>query len=128
MKKEQSRVSRRFCMALIVGGVIGMIGILVVEGYGAGYGGLAHRCIVEGPFPTTPALAPVTEAGPERAYVSLWPFGLACDWERADGQGVVTAYSDWSATAGFLVCAAMAIGGGVFIGRRPGERLAANAQ
>ncbi|PWC08114.1 hypothetical protein [Mycetocola zhujimingii] len=118
MNAEQSLDVRHLCVLLIVVGVAGMIGILAVGGSAAQYGGLEYRCMIEGPFPSSPPLALVTEVAPERAYLSLWPFGRACDWERADGQGVVTAFSDLGATVGFLICAAMAVVGGFFVGGR----------
>ncbi|MET0933468.1 MAG: hypothetical protein ABWX56_07130 [Mycetocola sp.] len=118
MNDERSSDVQRLRMFLVVAGVIGMIWALGVGGAAAQYGGVEYRCMVEGPFPTSPPMASLTEGEPERAYLSVWPYGRACEWKRADGQGPVTAFSDWSATGGFLACAAMAIAGGFFIGRR----------
>lgn len=115
---ERSSDVQLLRMFLVVVGVIGMIWTLGAGGAAAQYGGIEYRCMVEGPFPTSPPLALITEGEPERAYLSLWPYGRACDWKRADGQGLVTASSDWSATGAFIVSAAMAITGGLIIGRR----------
>lgn len=128
MNDERSLDLRHLCMFLIVVGVAGMIWILAVGGAAAQYGGLEYRCMVEGPFPSSSPLALATEVGPERAYLSLWPFGRACDWARADGQGVVTAFSGWSQTVAFIVCAAIAIVGGIFVGRREGARSVTRAR
>lgn len=121
MNDEQSRDVQHLYMFLIVVGVIGMMWTLAGGGFLAWRDGIEHSCVVEGPFPESrpyPALIP---REPERAYISLLPFGRACDWRGDDGQ-VVTALPDWNTTSVFFFFAAMATTGGILIGR--GEKRA----
>lgn len=114
---ERARGLQRLRMLLVVVGVLGMMWTLGVGGAAANHGGLEHGCIVGGLFPSSPPQTLSMDGGPERAYLSLWPFGRACDWKRSDGPGVVTALPDWTQTGVFLACAAMAVSGGFVIGR-----------
>lgn len=114
---ERVRDVHHLRILLVFVGVLGMMWTLGVGGAAASHGGFEHGCIVEGPFRSSPPHALSMDGGPERAYLSLWPFGRACDWKRSDGPGVVTALPDWTQTGVFLACATMAIVGGFVIGR-----------
>jgi hypothetical protein len=105
-------------MALIVLGVIGMFGVVAFTGFEASRESFEYRCIVEGPFRTSPPFALLSEAVEVRGYFSLWPLGRACYWERADGQGFVTALPGWGATVAFLICLALAVAGRILIDLR----------
>lgn len=110
-----SEIGREFTsaisLALIVLGVIGMLGVLGYTGLAASHDGFDYKCLVEGPFRTSPPFALMSEAVEVRGYFSVWPLGRACDWERSDGLGYVTATSNWTATIAFLLCAMMAVSG-----------------
>lgn len=112
-----SEIGREFTsaisLALIVLGVIGLLAVFGYTGIAASHDGFDYKCLVEGPFRTTPPLALMSEAVEVRGYFSVWPLGRACDWERSDGLGYVTATSDWTATIAFLLCAVMAVSGSV---------------
>lgn len=100
-------------LALIVLGVFGMLGVLGYTGPAVSHDGFDYKCLVEGPFRTSPPFALMSEAVEVRGHFSVWPLGRACDWERSDGLGYVTATSDWTATVAFLLCAVLAVSGSV---------------
>jgi hypothetical protein len=107
---------------MVVAGVVGLLLVIGFTGMAASYGGVDYRCLVEAPFRTAPPFPPVSEAVEVHGYMSLWPFGRACDWERADGAGFVTAGPDWIWTIAALFCAGLAIAGRVLLDlhtRRP---------
>lgn len=97
---------------------VGVVGLLLVVGFtsvSAWYQGFDYKCLVEGPFRSSPPFALVSEAVEVRGYFSVWPLGRACDWQRADGAGFVTAGPDWIATGAAIVCLALAVLGRVVL-------------
>ena len=74
-----------------------------LTGLAAFHEGVQHGCLVEGPFRDSPPYPLLSEAVEVRGYFSWLPLGRACEWERADGAGFITALPDWSATVPVLV-------------------------
>jgi hypothetical protein len=101
--------TRRIGTSLLVVGVIAALGVVGFAWLVATYGGLDYKCIVEGPHWESAPFALASEAARVRGHFSSWPLGRACDWERADGRGFVTAGPGWTSTIMFLVCVAIAV-------------------
>lgn len=102
-------------ISLIVVGVIAALCVVALAWLSATYGGLDYKCLVEGPRRVSAPFAVTSEAVRVHGSFSWWPLGRACNWQRADGQGFVTAGPGWTTTITFLVCAAVASVGGVLI-------------
>jgi len=100
-------------IALILLGISAALGVVAFTWLAASYGGLDHKCIVDGPRRDSAPFALVSEAVRVHGYFSWWPLGRTCDWERADGQGFVTAGPGWTNTIVFASCVAIAIVGAV---------------
>ncbi|GAB3127902.1 hypothetical protein [Glaciibacter psychrotolerans] len=92
------RVIRLIGIWLLVVGAVAFVVVVGETWAGAVNKGVDYKCRVEGPHPTVPALALVSEAVHVHGYFSWLPLGRACTWERADGLGFVTAGPDWQDT------------------------------
>ena len=81
----------------------------------ATYGGLDYKCAVEGPRRESAPFAVASEVVRVHGSLSSWPLWRACEWERADSQGFVTAGPSWTTTIVLLVCIAVAPVGAVVL-------------
>lgn len=115
MTSDRSVLTRPTGISLIVVGVIAAVGVVAVAWLSATYGGLDYKCVVEGPRRTAAPFALASEAVRVSGSFSFWPLGRACDWQRADGQGFVTAGPGWTTTIIFLVGVGIASIGGLLL-------------
>ena len=106
--RGEIQAMRRTGIALTTIGLLAAIGVFGFVWLAATHGGLDYKCIVEGPRRESAPFAVVSEAVQVHGYFSSWPLGRACDWERADGKGFVTASPGWAGTIDFLSCLAIA--------------------
>lgn len=111
MTRRRSPARMAVGLTFTIFGSVAALGVYAFAWLAASYGGLQYKCLVEGPFRESAPFALVSEAVEVRGYVSSWPLGRACDWERADELGFVTALPGWSATGTFVLCLAV-----VFVG------------
>jgi hypothetical protein len=93
---------------MIAVGVVGLIASVTLTGLAASYQGFDYKCLVEGPFRESPPFVLISEAAEVRGYFSIWPLGRACEWERADGLGFITAGPSWVPTLIALAFLALA--------------------
>lgn len=113
MAKSSSASTRAAGIAPILLGAFAALGIFAFTSLAATYGGLDYKCIVAGPNRDSAPFALVSEAARVHGHLSWWPPGRACDWERADGQGFVTAGPSWTNTIMFVDCVAIVIAGAI---------------
>lgn len=107
--------SRTTAVAVMLLGVMTSIGVVGFTWLAASYGGLDYRCIADGPRREYAPFAVVSEAVQVHGFFSWWPMGRACEWERADGHGFVTAGPGWSATIVFVSCVVIATAGAIVL-------------
>jgi hypothetical protein len=115
MANRRLASTRAIGISLIIVGVIAALGVVGFAWLVATYGGLDYKCIVEGPHRESAPFALASEAVRVHGYFSVLPLGRACNWERADGQGVVTAGPGWTSTIMFLVYVAIAVVGAALL-------------
>jgi hypothetical protein len=98
---ERTDARRRLGHVVLFAGAALCLGLVGSSALVSAHGGLEYKCLVEGPRPTEPPLAVVSEAsGIVEGSFTLWPVGRQCEWDRADGLGTVTANSGaWGTTA-----------------------------
>src|SRR5690554_842110 len=98
---ERRVARRRLGYGMLFAGAAVSVGLVASSALVASHGGHDYKCMVEGPVPTEPPLAVVSEAsGIVEGSFTLWPIGRQCEWDRADGNGTVTANSGaWGTTA-----------------------------
>ena len=120
-------VTRSIGISLIVVGVIAALCVVALARRSATHGGLDYKCLVEGPRQVSAPFMVTSEAVRVHGSFSWWPLGRACNWQRADDQGFVTANPVWTTTITFLVCAADASVNGhlIAIGNAPTRSLTA---
>lgn len=115
MVKSRVALTRPIGISLIVVGVIAALCVVGLAWLTATYGGLDYKCVVDGPRRESAPFAVASEAVRVHGSFSSWPLGRACEWERADGQGFVTAGPSWTTTIILLVWIAIASVGAVLL-------------
>lgn len=105
---ERADSQRRWGYVAFCGGGIICLGVIGASAAVANHNGFDYGCHVGGPTPTEPPLAVVSERSDTvTGSFSVWPVGLQCEWERADGLGTVTANSGAWGTTGLAAGGAL---------------------